>query len=108
MRFTKCSVCSVHLPLKQAVQSRVPGCDISEEGKESTGRQLKLGQLHFRLKYNYEKHALCVTIAKCTELPPKESSSITSCDPYVKLQLLPDKQHKVCTCTALYKLTKYQ
>lgn len=33
---------------------------------------------------------------KCTDLPAKDPG-LTSSDPYVKLQLLPDKQHKVKT-----------
>ncbi|KAI1301830.1 Synaptotagmin-4 [Halotydeus destructor] len=68
------------------------------DGKEQDGAQAaaSLGKLHFRVKYSYEKHALCVTISKCTDLPPKVSSG-SNADPYVKLQLLPDKQHKVKT-----------
>ena len=62
-------------------------------------RRLNLGKLHFRLRYNYEKHALCVTIVKCADLPPKESNVASTTDPYVKLQLLPDKQHKVSQIT---------
>jgi hypothetical protein len=53
-----------------------------------------LGKLHFKLKYNYEKRALCVTIIKCSDLPHKDPNNGSS-DPYVKLQLLPEKQHKV-------------
>ncbi|GIY60158.1 synaptotagmin-4 [Caerostris extrusa] len=56
----------------------------------------KLGQLHFRLKYNADKLSLQVSIVKCTDLPPKDSNNGSS-DPYVKLQLLPEKQHKVKT-----------
>lgn len=37
-----------------------------------------------------------VTIVKCTDLPAKEPG-VACCDPYVKLQLLPEKQHKVKT-----------
>lgn len=56
----------------------------------------KLGKLHFKLRYNFDKNALVVTIVKCTDLPAKDQG-LTSSDPYVKLQLLPDKQHKVKT-----------
>jgi hypothetical protein len=55
-----------------------------------------LGKLHLKLKYNYEKRALCVTIIKCSDLPHKDPN-FGSSDPYVKLQLLPEKQHKVKT-----------
>jgi hypothetical protein len=56
----------------------------------------KLGRLFFTVKYSFEKTALIVTINKCSNLPAKDSANKTS-DPYVKLQLLPEKQHKVKT-----------
>jgi len=55
-----------------------------------------LGKLFFTVKYSFEKNALIVTVNKCTNLPAKDSANNTS-DPYVKLQLLPEKQHKVKT-----------
>ena len=61
-------------------------------------RSWKLGTLHFRLTYDAMRSALVVTIVKATELPPPHDTSVTSTtDPYVKLQLLPDKRHKVKT-----------
>jgi len=56
----------------------------------------KLGKLFFTIKYSFEKTALIVTVNKCTNLPAKDLTCNTS-DPYVKLQLLPEKQHKVKT-----------
>jgi len=56
----------------------------------------RLGKLFFTIKYSFEKTALIVTVNKCTNLPAKDSANNTS-DPYVKLQLLPEKQHKVKT-----------
>lgn len=38
------------------------------EKSEKVSHQ-NLGQLYFKLKYNYDKQALCVTINKCTNLP---------------------------------------
>jgi len=55
-----------------------------------------LGKLFFTVKYSFEKNALIVTVNKCTNLPAKDAANNTS-DPYVKLQLLPEKQHKVKT-----------
>ncbi|GBP06795.1 Synaptotagmin-11 [Eumeta japonica] len=54
----------------------------------------KLGDLHFKLRYENEKSALVVSVVSCQELPGREPAGP---DPYVKLQLLPDKQHKVKT-----------
>lgn len=67
----------------------------------------KLGSLIFKLRYLVERNALIVSVIRCRSLPYKtvadEHSNIvngkvqTATDPYVKLQLLPDKQHKVKT-----------
>ncbi|KAJ2949616.1 hypothetical protein O0L34_g15538 [Tuta absoluta] len=54
----------------------------------------KLGDLHFKLRYENEKTALVVSVVSCQGLPGREPAGP---DPYVKLQLLPDKQHKVKT-----------
>lgn len=59
----------------------------------NNGQQRCLGKLYFKLKYSYEKRALCLVIIRCTDLPLKESNGVL--DPYVKMQLLPEKQHKV-------------
>ncbi|XP_023723886.1 synaptotagmin-4 isoform X1 [Cryptotermes secundus] len=56
----------------------------------------RLGQLVFKLRYKNEKNALVVSVVKCRDLPAKDPN-LGSSDPYVKLQLLPDKQHKVKT-----------
>eukprot|EP00095_Tigriopus_kingsejongensis_P007851 maker-scaffold62_size438377-snap-gene-2.13 protein:Tk07851 transcript:maker-scaffold62_size438377-snap-gene-2.13-mRNA-1 annotation:"synaptotagmin iv" len=55
-----------------------------------------LGRLHCTVKYCFDKNALIVTINKCQNLPVKDMAAKSS-DPYVKLQLLPEKQHKVKT-----------
>uniref|UniRef100_A0A2H1V9S2 SFRICE_017044 n=1 Tax=Spodoptera frugiperda TaxID=7108 RepID=A0A2H1V9S2_SPOFR len=44
--------------------------------------------------YETEKNALVVSVVSCQNLPGREPAGP---DPYVKLQLLPDKQHKVKT-----------
>ncbi|XP_059047862.1 synaptotagmin-4 isoform X2 [Achroia grisella] len=54
----------------------------------------KLGDLHFKLRYEIEKNALVVSVVSCQGLPGREPAGP---DPYVKLQLLPEKQHKVKT-----------
>lgn len=69
----------------------------------------KLGTLIFKLRYMVEKTALVVSVVKCRGLPSKATAVSSdlpvgtngkvqnATDPYVKLQLLPDKQHKVKT-----------
>jgi Ca2+-dependent lipid-binding protein len=73
-------------------------------------KPLSLGSLMFNLKYCFEKNALFVTIIGASGLPPRKAH-VTSerkhsdeqagtnsvLDPYVKLQLLPEKEHKVKT-----------
>ncbi|XP_012281811.1 synaptotagmin-4 [Orussus abietinus] len=56
----------------------------------------ELGQLVFKLRYRADQNALVVTVVKCKGLPARGQQNATS-DPYVKLQLLPDKQHWVKT-----------
>ena len=54
----------------------------------------KAGQLNFALRYTPCKSALQVTIVSATNLWGPGQQLL---DPYVKLQLLPEKQHKVKT-----------
>lgn len=72
---------------EKAITSRIPIDFVGDAAP-------KLGKLYFRLKYNYGTKALCVTIEKCCDLIGRDGGH---CDPYVKLQLLPEKQHKVKT-----------
>jgi len=58
--------------------------------------QVILGTLHCTIRYSFDKNALVVTVNRCENLPAKDSTAKSS-DPYVKLQLLPEKQHKVKT-----------
>lgn len=55
-----------------------------------------LGVLVFKLRYKSEQNALAVTVDQCKKLPARDQDHASS-DPYVKLQLLPDKQHHVKT-----------
>lgn len=70
----------------------------------------KLGTLVFKLRYLNDRKALIVSISKIRSLVRNishasdstngdqfQSKSLVALDPYVKLQLLPDKQHKVKT-----------
>lgn len=76
----------------------------------------KLGTLVFKLRYLAEKQALVVSVVRCRGLPGKQSLMNTmgtgpggemingshgkthlATDPYIKLQLLPEKKHKVKT-----------
>lgn len=52
--------------------------------------------IHLVYRYKHDKTALIVSVVRCRDLPAKDPN-LGSSDPYVKLQLLPDKQHKVKT-----------
>ncbi|XP_053406056.1 synaptotagmin-4-like [Mercenaria mercenaria] len=55
-----------------------------------------LGALNFSVEYDEERSALLVNIMSLTDIPPRDPST-GGCDPYVKLQLLPEKRHKCKT-----------
>ncbi|XP_052793933.1 synaptotagmin-11-like isoform X2 [Mya arenaria] len=55
-----------------------------------------LGSLNFSMEYDFDKSALLVNIMSLVDLPPRDPST-GGCDPYVKLQLLPEKRHKCKT-----------
>lgn len=92
-------------------------CRQEHEGEKerlAQGKEAPIGSLQFSLRYNFDKNALLVTIVGASGLPPRlrreggkplpgqlqlngEDNGVSLLDPYVKLQLLPEKQHKVKT-----------
>lgn len=71
----------------------------NEEGGElekdvEGGKRSDLGTLQFSVSYDSEKTALVVAVVRAKDLPAKDVNAGSS-DPYVKLQLLPDKRQKV-------------
>jgi synaptotagmin-4 len=91
---------------------RSPG----DQDQVDDGEYGKLGTLVFKLRFLVERSALVVSVVRCRGLPTRgnlaasadasnigqlqangKTISATATDPYVKLQLLPDKQHKVKT-----------
>lgn len=95
-------------------------CDQNNETDQSTELG-KLGALVFKLRYLSERSALVVSVVRCRGLPGRNGTGggntisqtggtgsdvplqgnngkiQNATDPYVKLQLLPEKQHKVKT-----------
>lgn len=80
----------------------------------------KLGALVFKLRYLVDRNALVVSVVRCRGLPSRiqsngalmssteagnvgqlqtngKTQTASALDPYVKLQILPEKQHKVKT-----------
>ncbi|CAG9823032.1 unnamed protein product [Phaedon cochleariae] len=53
------------------------------------------GKLHFALKYDKELEGLVVKVFESRDLPVKDMNG--SCDPYIKLYLLPDRKKKFQT-----------
>lgn len=70
------------------------------EGQENMNHGL-LGTLVFKLRYFSDGNAFVVSIVRCNGLPAKNVTNSdklqATTDPYIKLQLLPEKQHKVKT-----------
>lgn len=83
----------------QKVQRKEPELDAKSEELiclPSENPDEVLGKLSFKLKYSYESSSLCVTIERADILPTAAGKSGVQVEnPYIKLQLLPDKQHKV-------------
>lgn len=69
---------------------------LKERSAVSPDRPTKLGNLTFSVSHDEQKCALIVNIIKADELPPRDPS-LGGCDPYIKLQLLPEKKHKCKT-----------
>ncbi|CAK9825487.1 SYT4 [Anthophora retusa] len=66
-----------------------------EKNHATENNKDNLGQLLFKLRYVSEQNALVVTVVSCKGLPTREQNATS--DPFVKLKLLPDKQHQVKT-----------
>lgn len=66
-----------------------------EKNHAAENNKDNLGQLMFKLRYVSEQNALGVTVVNCKGLPAREQNATS--DPYVKLKLLPDKQHQAKT-----------
>jgi hypothetical protein len=90
----------------------------TEFDQTDNGEYGKLGTLVFKLRYLNDRNALVVSVVRARGLPGRSSngslisstdsgtvgqlqangkSTQNATDPYVKLQLLPEKQHKVKT-----------
>lgn len=93
-------------------------CDSETPNHDAENEYGKLGTLVFKLRYLTERNALVVSVIRCRGLPGKSSNNTAAnelpagvngktqnaTDPYVKLQLLPEKQHKVKTRLVTYFL----
>ena len=79
---------------KEVVVSPTDKDEGLKEKSEDDLKIKKLGTMYFNVEYDKQKLALIVTIIRATELPAKDPH-VGSSDPYIKLQLLPEKRHKV-------------
>ncbi|VDP42523.1 unnamed protein product, partial [Soboliphyme baturini] len=84
----------------KAVVPGLAAISSTNEVGDENGNSVNQAILHFSLSYNFERNALTVNILRCTNLPNKNVNHPESkklIDPYIKLQLLPEKQHKIQT-----------
>ena len=88
--------CYIQNEKEDGNKSPVEKTEKTKEQSEDDLKKAKLGSLQFTVEYDKQKTALVVTIMRASELPAKDPN-IGSSDPYVKLQLLPEKRHKVKT-----------
>uniref|UniRef100_A0A1I7XZD6 C2 domain-containing protein n=1 Tax=Steinernema glaseri TaxID=37863 RepID=A0A1I7XZD6_9BILA len=93
--YSSSSSCSFHSPSELHPPQAVGGIrklSTSQLGKER-------GSLTFSLHYDSQSSALQVGIIGCRDLPELLIAPDGQCllDPYVKLQLLPEKEHRVKT-----------
>ncbi|VDK86394.1 unnamed protein product [Onchocerca ochengi] len=84
-------------PLVPTQSSILPPQPISRLSPSQLGPHR--GFINFTLHYNIENSTLQVNIISCRDLPELLVASNGQCllEPYVKLQLLPEKQHRVKT-----------
>ncbi|XP_014791402.1 synaptotagmin-11 [Octopus bimaculoides] len=90
-----------HVKAEYSIENEKDGAtpekdECMREKHEDDLKTQHLGTLHFSTEYDSQKNALLVTILQASELPPRDPS-IGGCDPYIKLQLLPEKKHKCKT-----------
>lgn len=104
----------IEIPKNVIGSSEMKSPDQEQPDGDEYGR---LGTLVFKLRYLADRNALVVSVVRCRGLPARNSNGAlissadsstaqlqatgkttqNATDPYVKLQLLPDKQHKVKT-----------
>ena len=75
-------------------ESETAATDGVHESSSHGGSSSSLGTLQFTVGYDVDKSTLSVSIICARNLPVK-NATIGSSDPYVKLQLLPEKRQKV-------------
>jgi hypothetical protein len=84
------------------IENEKDGATPEKEGSEllrerqMVEKATTLGNMYFSAEYDEIKSALLVTILRVADLPPRDPS-VGGCDPYIKLQLLPEKKHKCKT-----------
>lgn len=90
--------CKAEMHVEQEKDGATPEKEdaLRERNVISPERPTKLGNLTFSVSHDEQKCALMVNIINANDLPPRDPS-LGGCDPYVKLQLLPEKKHKCKT-----------
>ncbi|CAH0560344.1 unnamed protein product [Brassicogethes aeneus] len=92
----KFSICSLERSNSKAVGNIKPELykkDLVRQAsvESSSGPDMEYcGKLHFSLRYDKEMEGLVIKILECRDLPIKGRQS--SCDPYVRVFLLPDRK----------------
>jgi len=106
---TKCYVVNdkeKHGQSPDADEKQEKATEKSEHEDAESALKDALGTLQFTVGYDVDKSTLTVSVICAKNLPVKNATIGTS-DPYVKLQLLPEKRQKVVKPAVSKKTIRY-
>ncbi|XP_077503790.1 synaptotagmin-15-like [Amblyomma americanum] len=90
---------------------RVTAADGADDGEERTFPESHRGRIWFSLQYEDPRESLELRVIKARNLPSRVCGSVNCCDPFVRIQLLPDERRyqqtkcKKKTCNPIFEET---
>ncbi|XP_077536199.1 synaptotagmin-15-like [Haemaphysalis longicornis] len=90
---------------------RVTAADGADDGEERSFPESHRGRIWFSLQYEDPRESLELRVLKARNLPSRVCGSVNCCDPFVRIQLLPDERRyqqtkfKKKTCNPVFEET---